>query len=243
MYISKIWLILLAILLGGTPLSEMLSEPQDGSEITAPIHSPLYIDGVAVEDVITYFNEVCLDSEITLSGDPSVVQKWTAPISYYLHGDYTEEDKQTVEGFAAWLNTVEGFPGIEEISYSAGAVMNIYFCSQDELVDRMGDEYSYSDGAVTFWYEQNEIYTAIICCRDDVSQHLRNSVILEEIYNSLGPVQDTMLREDSLIYQYYSEPQALTAVDELIIRLLYHPDIECGMNAADCEAVIRTLYY
>ena len=121
--------------------------------------------------------------------------------------------------------------------------MDIYFCAQEDIVYRMGDAYGNADGAVTFWYENNEIYTAIICCRDDVGQYLRNSVILEEIYNSLGPVQDTVLREDSLIYQYYAEPQELTAVDELILKLLYHPDMRCGMNAAECEAVIRSLYY
>lgn len=38
-------------------------------------------------------------------------------------------------------------------------------------------------------------------------------------------------------------PQSLTQVDELILKLLYHPDIQCGMDTAQCEAVIRTLYY
>ncbi|MBR6561952.1 MAG: DUF2927 domain-containing protein, partial [Oscillospiraceae bacterium] len=79
--------------------------------------------------------------------------------------------------------------------------------------------------------------------RHDLSQTLRNSVILEEIYNGLGPVQDTNLRPDSLIYQAYSEPQWLTDIDELIMRLLYHPEIRPGMNAQECEQVIRRLYY
>ena len=30
---------------------------------------------------------------------------------------------------------------------------------------------------------------------------------------------------------------------KLLLQLLYHPDIRCGMNAAECEAVIRGLYY
>jgi len=52
-----------------------------------------------------------------------------------------------------------------------------------------------------------------------------------------------MLRPDSIIYQEYSEVQDLTLVDWLILRLLYHPDMLCGMDAAQCEAVIRDLYY
>jgi hypothetical protein len=107
----------------------------------------------------------------------------------------------------------------------------------------MGKDYGDVDGAVTFWYDVNNvIFDEIICIRTDLAQEVRNSVIMEEIYNGLGPVQDTALREDSLIWQGYSIPQELTAVDELILKLLYHPDIQCGMDARQCEEVIRMLY-
>ena len=72
---------------------------------------------------------------------------------------------------------------------------------------------------------------------------LCDSVILEEIYNGLGPIQDTDLRPDSIIYSGFSEPQSLTDVDELILKLLYHPQLLPGMNADECETVIRQLYY
>ena len=67
-------------------------------------------------------------------------------------------------------------------------------------------------------------------------------MILEEIYNGLGPIQDTTLRPDSIIWAEYAEPQSLTAVDQLLLRLLYHPEMDPGMDAARCEAVIRELY-
>ncbi|MBQ8360215.1 MAG: hypothetical protein IJX37_10000, partial [Oscillospiraceae bacterium] len=44
--------------------------------VTEPEHSALYIPGVCVEDVIIYFNDVCLDSEFINSVNPSYVQKW-----------------------------------------------------------------------------------------------------------------------------------------------------------------------
>jgi hypothetical protein len=89
----------------------------------------------------------------------------------------------------------------------------------------------------------NQIYDATICIRTDLDQSLRNSVILEEIYNGLGPIQDTQMRPDSIIYQYSSDALSLTAVDELLLKLLYHPDMLCGLDASQAEAVIRTLYY
>ena len=105
-------------------------------------------------------------------------------------------------------------------------------------------EWTYDlDGAVTFWYDNNRVHDAIVCVRTDLNQHLRNSVILEELYNGLGPIQDTSLRPDSLIYGGYSEPQELTKIDKLILQLLYHPDMKCSMDSTQCEEVIRSIYY
>mgnify|MGYP003292125859 CR=1 FL=1 len=194
-------------------------------------------------EVIEYFNEVCLDAEFSEGGNPSVLQKWTSPIAYELSGPYTDTDLAVLESFVQWLNTVEGFPGIAESQNPLMTNLRIYFGTQDEMVQHLGANFAGMDGGVTFWYEDNRIYDAIICYCSEIYQIIRNSVILEEIYNGLGPVQDTWLREDSIIFAGYSEPQSLTAVDELIIRLLYHPQMKCGMNAAECEAVIRQLYY
>lgn len=213
------------------------------TEAPRPEHSWLYIPGLSVEDVILYFNEICLDAEFSDSGDPSKLQKWMEPIYYMLDGPATDEDLQTLTAFVDFLNTIDGFPGIYEAETLAQANLQIYFRTRQGLVDIMGSNFAGCDGGVTFWYEENAIYDATICYTTDVDQHVRNSVILEEIYNGLGPVQDTWLREDSIIYAGYSEPQALTEIDRLILILLYHPALECGMDAAQCEAVIRELYY
>ena len=173
------------------PIEETTTEAEETAPETAPEtavlgHSELYIPDVSVEDVIIYFNEVCLDAEFVDGGDPTKLQKWETPIKYYCFGAPTDKDMEVLRSFADWLNAIEGFPGMSET---------------------------------------------------------RNSVILEEIYNGLGPVQDTELRPDSLIYAGYSIPQWLTPVDELILKLLYHPKMKCGMKAAAVEAVIRQLYY
>ena len=227
------------------PETEIPTEPEiTEPRSTEPQHSEFYIPGVSVEDVLPYFNEVCLDAEIVNSGDPSVLQKWTAPIEYALFGDFTSEDLSVFNDFVNWLNTIVGFPGLVEAQWPEDAPLQIYFCTQQDLVSRMGSGFAGDDGAVTFWYNgQNEIFKAVICYRTDIAQFTRNSVILEEIYNCLGPIQDTQLRTDSIIYAGFSEPQNLTEMDELILRLLYHPWLVCGMDAASCEAVIRQLYY
>lgn len=211
---------------------------------TQPLHSELYIPGVTADDAVRYFGEVCLDAEFVNGGDASRLQRWASPVTYYIYGTPTDEDLQTLARLEAWLNTVEGFPGMEPAAVPGTERLKLYFCTQEEMIGHLGENFWGMDGGVTFWYDgDNAIYEATICYRTDISQQVRNSVILEEIYNGLGPIQDTQLRSDSLIWSGYSEPQWLTPVDELILKLLYHPDLSCGMDAAACEAVIRQLYY
>jgi len=223
------------------PSSEPTTEPTVPP--TKPLHSAFYIEGVSVEDVILYFKEVCLQTEYVEEGDPTKLQKWTSPIYYILHGEYTQEDYYVLTDFMAWLNTIEGFPGIWETTQYAEASLNIHFCDNKAMISLLGDNFVNADGGVTFWYTDDEIHDAVICYRNDIDQELRNSVILEEIYNGLGAAQDTWLREDSIIYDGYTTPQELTAMDELLLKLLYHPMLRCGMGAEECEAIIRYLYY
>ena len=179
--------------------TEVTTEPVTEPVETAPLHSPLYIPGLPVEDVILYFNEVCLDAEFVNSGDATRLQSWESTIYYQLYGDYTEEDLAVLTDFTAWLNTIEGFPGMEEAQDPMYTNLRIHFCTQDEMISLLGNNFSYMDAGVTFWYMDDVIYDAIICYRTDLNQYLRNSVILEEIYNGLGPVQDTEVRPDSII--------------------------------------------
>ena len=224
---------------GATASSMDITEATTPSE---PPHTPFYDPEVSVEDVIAYFNEVCLDAEVVNSGDASVIQKWDVPIYYYINGTPTEEDLLVLENFTAWLNTIEGFPGIARTTDLNQLNLNIYFCSAQQLLDIMGNQFEGNDGAVVFWYSNDAIYNENICIRTDLDQTLRNSVIMEELYNGMGPIQDTSLREDSLIFSGFSSPQEMTDMDKLIMQLLYHPDIKCGMDAQTCAQIIRELY-
>ena len=236
-----ILLIIIGVILFIDNKQNIIEEP-----IKPPVsnkHSEFYIPGVNVEDVILYFNEVVLDGEIINSGDPTKLQKWEVPIYYIINGEYTEEDMLTLTNFTNWLNTIEGFPGIYETKDIGKANLKIYFCDQKRMLELMGNNFKGLDGAVTFWYDNDKIYDAIITYRTDLNQYLRNSVIIEEIYNGLGPIQDTHLRADSIIYSGFSEPQTLTQIDELILKLLYNKEFKPGMNSKECEDAIRKLYY
>ena len=221
------------------------TEATETTETTAPppLHSELYMEGLSVDAAIVYFEEVCLDAEIVNGGDPARLQRWAEPIIYQIRGDPTQEDLEQLARFCRWLETVEGFPGIWEAGPEEVPNVDIHFCGAQRMAELLGDWTWGCDGGVTFWYLEDEIWSATVCIRTDISQEVRNSVILEELYNGLGPVQDTDLREDSIIWTGYSCPQWLTQEDMLILRLLYHPSLEPGMDREACAEAIRKLYY
>lgn len=219
-------------------------EEEQGPTVT---HSVLYIEGIDVEDVIRYFNEVALDTEYsTGEGNASLIQKWGEKMTYRFLGDPTEEDKAVLLELFGKLNQISGFPGIVEAEVGKVPSLQIYFQDRVDFMANFGDFIGYeeADGAAQYWYytATNVIYTGRIGYRTDINQELRNSVLLEEVVNLLG-FNDTVVREDSIVYQYSSEAQELSKMDWLLLKLMYHPDMKPGMNQAACETVIRNLYY
>ena len=214
---------------------------------TEPQHSHMYISEYTSQQIFEYFAEVALDMEYSFGdGDVSLIQKWTAPIFYRIYGEPTEEDCATLDALAAQLNSIPGFPGIYVAEAGVTENFSISFLPQDGFDERFREVVNgeYAFGAVQFWYytETNEIHTAQVGCRADIDQTVRNSVLQEELINAMG-ISDTVLREDSVVYQYSDENLSLSEVDLLILKLLYSPDIRCGMGYEDCLAVVEKLYY
>ena len=211
-------------------------------EISA--HSPLYVEGVSVDDAIAYFAEVCLDTEYGDKQGASVVQKWTEPIYYTIYGSPSSRDMEVLNAYIKQLNSISGFPGMFPAPYDHMSNLEMYFVDEGEMVNLLGSDFWGNWGGVTYWYNGfNEIYTEIICQRVDIPQYYRDSIIIEEIYNGLGPVQDTEVRYDSVIYQWSNENFTMSKEDILILKLLYHPDMKPGYNYNQCAALIRELYY
>ena len=210
-------------------------------------HSKLYLGGYSVEDVLKYFNEVVLDTEYTTgSGDITLVQRWDIAIRYRVVGDFTEEDMEILEECFAELNEVEGYAGVFEAVENEAPNLYIYFEAREAFNDRYNEflQNEYADGATRYWYytDTNDIYEGTIGYCTDMGEEVRESVLLEEFVNCLG-MGDSTLREDSIVYQYGSSVTNLSEMDWLIIKLLYHPRIRCGMDVTQCEEVIRELYY
>lgn len=227
--------------------NEKIENEEIKQEETASGHSEFYIEEYTVEDVIRYFNEVVLATEYsTGDGNASLVQRWDETIYYSMEGNATSSDLATLDELFKKLNEIEGFPKIVKASEKTGANLCFYFGGREAFDERFMDflQGEYVDGANRYWYDtdMNNIYEGDIGYCTDMPDEVRKSVLLEEVINGLG-IGDSISREDSIVYQYGSEVEELSDMDWLIVKLMYHPQMRCGMNASECETVIRTLYY
>ena len=237
------------------PLPESIpqTEPTATEPMTLPMpetvssHSPLYLPDHTLAEIQAYFEEVVLNIEYTDgTGNANVVQKWLGPIWYKVYGTPTDEDLAVLQGLFDQLNAISGFPGIYAVEHAGQENMSLSFLEPDAFREGFSHVVHGEDayGATQFWYytETNELHTARIGYRTDLDQSIRNSVLLEEIINTLG-VSDTVLRPDSIVYQYSNENTSLSDVDLVMLKLLYDPAIQCGMDAESCAAIIRERYY
>ena len=214
---------------------------------TEPLHSSLYREGLDIEQVLTYFQEVCNQLEYTDgTSDPALTKKWLTPLVYRIHGEPTAEDLSVLADFCEQLNTVPGFPGIREAQEDEAENLTLSFLDQESFRAQFSECVQGEDawGACQFWFYNAtyEIHTAAIGYRTDIPQADRNSIILEEIVNTLG-ISDSGRRSDSIVYQDSNDNLQLSELDWLLLELLSHPNIACGMDAEMCEKVIRDLYY
>lgn len=210
-------------------------------------HSDIYNENYTVDEVLKYFEEVVLTAEYSESEQSRRVQKWLLPIYYSVEGDLTEKDNEVLTDFAETLNSVTGFPGFYPVTGGEKACLEIKFYDGNDLMTEMGEVVNgeRSDGIVQYWYllDNSIIYAAKIGYDNGVSQRVRSSVIVEEIMNAIGFSNDTVLRQDSVIYEKYTENYALSEMDLILLKLLYHPLIKPDMTKDKCFEIIKKLYY
>ena len=231
--------------LAETEATQEQTEPTQ--EETKPQHTALYLPDCTTQQILEYFEEVVLHIEYTDgTGNASLVQKWAVPLYYEIYGAPTEEDLAVLADLFAQLNAVEGFPGIYAAEDDVSANLSLHFLDPESFNATFSSVVNGEDacGATQFWFytDTNDIYTANVGYRTDLDQTTRNSILIEEIINTLG-ITDTELRPDSIVYQYSDDNLALSDIDWVILKLLYDPAIQCGMDFDSCAAVIETLYY
>lgn len=194
----------------------------DEPEETAPA---ITAAGYTAEQIINYFCDVALGAEY---GDASEnVIKWVEPFTYYIEGESTDADLAQINALIEAINRVPGFPGMSETGSAESADLTIHFVDADGIIAATGNSYN---GYVNIWWSDYCIENGDIYYRTDITQELRNAVIVEELCQSLGLLTDTYDHPESIFYQYHTDTAWPTTLDWAVIQLLYRSEITPGMD-------------
>ncbi len=197
----------------------------------------VYLPDSASGRVVDYFLEVALECEY---GDGSgVVKKWETPINIYVMGNFTHEDYEIIKGHVDCLNSMEGIPSISLVCDMKEANVFVNFISQWEMSQKIRVEEVLWGFVRCYWNERYEITNAeVLIVYDRTTQSQRHHVIIEEMTQMLGLLNDSYMYEDSIFYNGYSETTRLSRIDELVIRLLYNSGVKSGMRGDDARHVV-----
>lgn len=194
----------------------------DEPEETAPA---ITAAGYTADQIINYFCDVALGAEY---GDASEnVIKWVEPFTYYIEGEATDADLAQINALIEAINRVPGFPGMSEAGSAESADLTIHFVDADGIIAATGNSYN---GYVNIWWSDYCIENGDIYYRTDITQELRNAVIVEELCQSLGLLTDTYDHPESIFYQYHTDTAWPTTLDWAVIQLLYRSEITPGMD-------------
>jgi hypothetical protein len=199
------------------------------------------------QEVINYFNEICLGSEYGML--PPLTHKFKGTSRIYLVKDsaYTEQLKFLDKVLADFNRlTTDGFK-IMLTNDSATANIHLYLCSNKQIKNKprfnrvTADFYGYFDSSI----KNNYLVDSEIFINTDKSFVMQKVAILEEVIQSLGFFNDSDLYLNSIFFQYKYNAQfkttTLSDLDKKIIRILYSPLMKTGLNRLKTVEVIREI--
>lgn len=197
--------------------------------------------------VIDYFQDIALGFEFG-SATP-ITRRWNNEMRIFVGGSPSLELKEELVKIVGELNQLatSGF-SIELVEdtlqsnyyifFGSGTVYGQIFPNQSGLVDSNWGLFS------IYWNGSNELYTGFMYV--DIfraSMQEQKHLLREELTQSLGLAKDSPQYPNSIFQSSFStKTTEYAAIDRDLIRLLYHQEMELGLNASQVEAVLKGIF-
>ena len=194
------------------------------------------------ESVIEYFNEIALGFEFGNASE--VTRKWKTDMKIFVGGNKQQEvmdELQTIvgeinalatDGFSASVVTdtlqsnfyiflgsggdyAKKFPSLSNLVMSNWGLFNVFFNGSEEI---------YSG----FMYVET----------DRANSTEEKNLLREELTQSLGLAKDSNRYPDSIFRADWSTTTEYSDIDKYLVRLLYHPSLQTGLNRSRCAEVL-----
>ena len=175
-----------------------------------------------------YFVEIAFGPEF--GGGRQEIRKWTEDVEIVVHGEPNAEDLATLDDVIADLN--EFIETIEISIVASGGNVDLHFAPEAQFSDIEPNYVPVNMGFFWVWWDGlgNIFRTRVLVSTTDLTQEERNHIIREEVTQQMGLMSDSFSYEDSMFYQGWTTTHEYSMLDELVIELLYLPEVEVGMN-------------
>lgn len=199
------------------------------------------------EDVITYFKDVALGFEF--GSATKVTRKWRDDVSIFIGGSPSAAAKAELDRIIAEINlltTADDFTvslttdTLESNSY-------LFFGSADDFVKAVPYASEDVGGNFGLFYvnfdSDDFIYSSVIYV--DIfrasEQAAQFHLLREELTQSLGLARDSELYDKSIFQQRWTTVNEYASIDRDLIKILYNPAMEPGLDEGEVEPVLEKL--
>jgi len=203
------------------------------------------------KELTEYFNEIALESEFDNSSENVI--KWTKPMKLYIL-----KDKEYEQQVSFIKNTVETINEITQDDFKIELMSDlkesnsvIFLCEREKAIELdsalfEGISEDFSGLSLAEFNNRFEIYSSRIFIDVTEPIELQKSVILEEITQSLGLLNDSEKYTNSIFYekQYIDNNSnyEYSKEDIEIIKLLYHPYMKPGLTKVEAENILKRIF-
>jgi hypothetical protein len=186
-------------------------------------------------DILSYLNEVGFWYASDSSSD-GIVSKWAAPIKLQLMGIPSEDETALVNQYAARLNGIQGFPGIEIVQSGGNFVVT---CQPYGAVKKIFPNLTEVEACRMSLTQKNGTITK---CTIGVSTDYKDAVaartqFLRLFIGALGFAYSSDAWPDSIM-NYSADVLDWSALDWKMVELLYRSEVKPGAKRA---AVMKAL--
>lgn len=185
-------------------------------------------------EVLEYFHEVAFGAEYGPTG--AVIHKWCQPISIQVVGVPEKSDRRHLDAAIDELRALTGLPVQVGVAPANVIVHFVRGSEFGQLVPGAPE----ADGYVQVQYDATgEIRYGLVLIATDASASQRGHAIREELCQLMGLLRDSRRYHSSIFYEGRSTATRPTALDRILLSLLYRPEIRPGMSRCELDALVE----
>jgi hypothetical protein len=197
------------------------------------------------QQVIEYFGEVALGFEF--GGATEVTRKWVGDMKIFVGGEQKPALLNELQNIIEEINALatDGF-NISIVTDSLDMNYYVYFGSGSNYASIYPSQSGLIAGNwglfSVYWDAAEQIYKGNMYVDIDRANDLEERHLLrEELAQSLGLAKDSDRYNDSIFQIDWTTTTEFSDIDKDLIRLLYHPQMQAGLNATQVEETLTQI--